>query len=157
MQADKLSKLKIELLAQQNIYVRQTQVNQSAVRASFWIAQLKASSRKPFTDGEFVKKCVNAVIEEVCPEKKDVFNTVSLSVISVSVYMSVSVSYQYQYLSISISLSITRRIEEIGGNLYAHLLETKEYQFFFISTGREHGRAGNRAAANFYLRSKCKL
>ena len=79
MRADKLSKLKIVLLAEQNIFVRQTQVNQSAVRASFRIAQLIASSRKPFTDGEFVKKCMNAVAEEVCPEKKDVFNTVSLS------------------------------------------------------------------------------
>ena len=79
MRADKLSKLKIGLLAQQNIFVRQTQVNQSAVRASFRIAQLIASSGKPFTGGEFVKKCMNAVVEEVCPEKKDVFNTVSLS------------------------------------------------------------------------------
>ena len=47
----------------------QTQVNQSAVRASFWIAQLIASSGKPFIDGEFVKKCMNAVVEEVCPKK----------------------------------------------------------------------------------------
>ena len=79
MQADKLSKLKIGLLAQQDIFVRQTQVNQSAVRASFWIAQLIASSGKSFTNSEFVKNCMNAVVERVCPEKQDVFNNVSLS------------------------------------------------------------------------------
>ncbi|KAG7508139.1 hypothetical protein JOB18_003976 [Solea senegalensis] len=39
-----------------------------------------ASCGKPFTEGEFVKKCLNVVVEEVCPEKKDVFNAVSLSV-----------------------------------------------------------------------------
>ncbi|XP_072318746.1 general transcription factor II-I repeat domain-containing protein 2-like [Eucyclogobius newberryi] len=79
MRADKLSKLKSRLLAQQKTYVGQAQLNQSYVRASFRVAQLKASSGKPFTDGEFVKKCMKAVAEEVCPEKKDVFNAVSLS------------------------------------------------------------------------------
>ena len=61
MRADKLSKLKTGLLAQQNIFVRQTQMNQSAVRASFRIAQLIASINKPFTDREFVKKCMRCV------------------------------------------------------------------------------------------------
>ncbi|TWW71377.1 CD276 antigen -like protein [Takifugu flavidus] len=50
------------------------QLNQASVGASFQAAPLIASSRKPFTDGEFVKKCINAVAEVVCPEKKDVFN-----------------------------------------------------------------------------------
>ncbi|KAK9528433.1 hypothetical protein VZT92_012621 [Zoarces viviparus] len=90
MRADKLSKLKSGLSAQQNTFVRQAQLNQSSVRASFRVAQLIPSSGKPFTDGEFVKKCMNAVAEEVCPEKEDVFNAVSLS-----------------------ASTITRRIEEI--------------------------------------------
>ena len=48
---------------------------------------------------------------EVCPEKKNVFNTVSIS-----------------------ASTITRHIEEIGGNLYAHLLpKTKEYEFFSLA------------------------
>ncbi|KAK9526369.1 hypothetical protein VZT92_015074 [Zoarces viviparus] len=58
---------------------RLAQLNQSSVRASFRVAQLIASSGKPFTDGEFDKKCMNAVAKEVCPEKEDVFNAVSLS------------------------------------------------------------------------------
>ena len=72
--ADKLSKLKSTLLAQQNTFVHHAQLNQSSVRASFRVAQLIASSGKPFTDGEFVKKCLDAVAKEMCPEKKDVFH-----------------------------------------------------------------------------------
>ena len=111
MRAGKLLKIKIGLLAQQNTFVRQTQMNQSAVRASFRIAQLLASNSKPSTDGEFVKKCMNVIVEEACPEKKDVFNTASLS-----------------------ASTITRRTEEIGGNVYAQLLQkTKEYECFSLA------------------------
>ncbi|XP_068602597.1 general transcription factor II-I repeat domain-containing protein 2-like [Brachionichthys hirsutus] len=70
-----------------------------------------ASSGKPFTDGEFVKKCIDAVAEEVCPEKNDVFNAVSLS-----------------------ASTITRRIEEIGANVYGQLQrKTKEFYFFSLA------------------------
>ncbi|TWW54118.1 hypothetical protein D4764_0104710 [Takifugu flavidus] len=74
MRTDKLSKRTSGPLAQQNTFGRQAQLNQASVGASFQAAPLIASSRKPFTDGEFVKKCINAVAEVVCPEKKDVFN-----------------------------------------------------------------------------------
>ncbi|XP_024908437.1 general transcription factor II-I repeat domain-containing protein 2-like isoform X1 [Cynoglossus semilaevis] len=52
-----------------------------------------------------------AVAEEVCPEKKDVFNAVSLS-----------------------ASTITRRIEQIGDNVYAQLQhKTKEFEFFSLA------------------------
>ena len=66
------------------MHAKLTQLNQSSVRASFHVAQLIASGGKPFTDGEFVKKCLNVVVEEVCLEKKDVFNAVSLSASTVT-------------------------------------------------------------------------
>lgn len=111
LRADKLSKLKSGLLAQQTTFVRQAQLNQASVRASFRVAQLIASCGKPFTEGEFVKKCLNAVVEEVCPEKKDVLNAVSLS-----------------------ASTITRRMEELGGNVYAQLQQkTKEFDFFSLA------------------------
>ena len=54
---------------------------------------------------------MNAVAEEVCSEKKDVFNALSLLV-----------------------STITRRIEEIGGNVYVQLQQkTKEFEFLSIS------------------------
>lgn len=111
MRAEKMSKLKTGLFAQQTTFVRQTQLNQASVRASFRVAQLIASCGKSFTEGEFVKKCLNVVVEEVCPEKKDVFNSVSLS-----------------------ASTITRRVEEIGGNVYAQLQQkTKDFQFFSLA------------------------
>ncbi|XP_023265197.1 general transcription factor II-I repeat domain-containing protein 2-like [Seriola lalandi dorsalis] len=75
------------------------------------VHKLIASSGKPFTDGEFVKKCMNAVAEEVCPERKDVLNAVSLS-----------------------ASTITRCIEELGGNVHAQLQQkTKEFDFFSLA------------------------
>ena len=56
--------------AQQSTMLRQTQMNLSSVRASFKVAQLIASCGKSFSDGEFVKKGLNAVAEEVCPDRK---------------------------------------------------------------------------------------
>lgn len=95
MRADKVSKLKSGLSAQQNRFVRQTQLNQSSIRASFQVAKLIATCGRPFSDSEFVKKCMNAVAAEVYPDKKDVLNAVSLS-----------------------TSTITRRIEEMGYNVY---------------------------------------
>lgn len=111
MRADKVLKLKGVLSAQQSTFVCQTQLNQSAVRASFQVAKLIATSGRPFSDGEFVRKCMNAVAEEVCPDKKDVLNAVSLS-----------------------ASTITRRIEEMGNNVYAQLQEkVKEFIYFALA------------------------
>lgn len=111
MRADKVLKLKGVQSAQQSAFVRQTQLNQSAVRASFQVAKLIATSGRPFSDGEFVRKCMNAVVEEVCPDKKVVLNAVSLS-----------------------ASTITRRIEEMGNNVYAQLQEkVKEFIYFALA------------------------
>lgn len=56
MRADKVSKLKSGLSAQQIRFVRQTQLNQSSIRASFQVAKLIATCGRPFSDSEFVKK-----------------------------------------------------------------------------------------------------
>ncbi len=127
IRADKVSKLKSVLSTQQNMFVRQTQLNQSSVRASFQVAKLIATSGRPFSDGEFVKKCMNAVAEEVYPDKKDVLNAVSLS-----------------------ASTITRRIEEMGFICPA-AGESERIRFFCISTGWEQWRAGHGTAANFSL------
>ncbi len=101
MRANKVSKLKSVLSTQQNIFVRQTQLNQSSVRASFQVAKLIATSGRPFSNGEFVKKCM----------KKDILNAVSLS-----------------------ANTITRRIEEMGDNVYAQLQEkVKEFDFLGLA------------------------
>lgn len=108
---DRIRRMKGGLAAQQNVFLRQTQVNQAAVRASYKVAHLLATHGKPFTDGDFVKECMLAVAEEVCPDKKDVFNAVSLS-----------------------APTMTRRIENLGDNVYDQLNEkASEFEFFALA------------------------
>uniref|UniRef100_A0AAR2KU72 DUF4371 domain-containing protein n=1 Tax=Pygocentrus nattereri TaxID=42514 RepID=A0AAR2KU72_PYGNA len=98
VRSDKIAKLKHVLTTQQNSFLKQKQLNISSVRASFQLAKLIAKSGKPFTEGEFVKQCLTAVVMEMCPEKTDSFSAVSLS-----------------------APTITRRVEEMGDNLHLQL------------------------------------
>lgn len=109
---DKVTRLKCGLAAQQSTLLRQTQMNLASVRASFMVAKLIARCGKPFSDGEFVKKCWNGgEAEEVCPDKKDVLNAVSLS-----------------------ASTVTRRIEEMGDNVHAKLKEkAKDFVYFSLA------------------------
>ena len=47
--------------------------------ASYKVAQLIAKDKRPFTDGNFVKKCMMAVAETVCSEKIKLFSGFSFS------------------------------------------------------------------------------
>ncbi|XP_069470077.1 general transcription factor II-I repeat domain-containing protein 2-like [Ambystoma mexicanum] len=108
---DKILKLKNTLTAQQNTFVKQKQLNISSLRASFQVAKLIARTDRPFMEGEFVKECLLSVAKEMCPEKADLFSTVSLS-----------------------GPTLTRRIEEMGDNLYQHLQNlTKKLSYFSLA------------------------
>ncbi|KAG9278014.1 general transcription factor II-I repeat domain-containing protein 2-like [Astyanax mexicanus] len=107
VRTDKIAKLKHELETQQNSFIKQKHLNISSVRASFQVAKLIASSGKPFTDGEFVKQCLTAVVKEMCPEKADLFSAVSLS-----------------------APTVTRRVEEMGDKLQT---QTKRLCSFSLS------------------------
>ena len=48
-------------------------------RASLAVSSIIAKKMKPFTDGEFVKECLMAVVDEVCSDKRALFSNVSLS------------------------------------------------------------------------------
>ncbi|XP_069476356.1 general transcription factor II-I repeat domain-containing protein 2-like [Ambystoma mexicanum] len=108
---DKILKLKNTLTAQQNTFVKQKQLNISSLRASFQVAKLIARTGRPFVEGEFVKECLLSVPKEMCPEKADLFRTVSLS-----------------------GPTLTWRIEEMGDNLYQHLQNlTKKLSYFSLA------------------------
>ena len=53
---------------------------------------------KPFSDGEFVKSCMLATVDAICPEKKDLISKVSLS-----------------------RQTVARHIEEMGADVRASL------------------------------------
>uniref|UniRef100_A0A8C8SQM6 SPIN-DOC-like zinc-finger domain-containing protein n=1 Tax=Pelusios castaneus TaxID=367368 RepID=A0A8C8SQM6_9SAUR len=105
---DKILKLKNGLTTQQNAFVKQKQLNISSLRASFQVAKLIARTGRPFVEGEFVKECLLSVAKEMCPEKADLFSTVSLS-----------------------GPTITRRIEEMGDNLHQRLQNSSKKLCYF--------------------------
>lgn len=75
----KISALKSSLKNQQNVFKVVTNNTESSLRASYRVAEILAKSGRPFTDSELVKDCVLAIVEEICPEQKKLFESVSLS------------------------------------------------------------------------------
>jgi hypothetical protein len=84
LREDKLKNLKSDLQRQQNIFTVSTKSNDAAVHASFAISQIIAKKSKPFTDGEYVKECIMKAAEILCPEKQQLFKTISLSLNTVA-------------------------------------------------------------------------
>ena len=76
---NKLNQLRTTLKQQSSVFQRQTTELENITLASYKVAQLIAKDKKPFTDGNFVKKCMMAVAETVCSEKIKLFSDVSFS------------------------------------------------------------------------------
>ena len=53
--------------------------NEKTFRCSFLIAQRIAQTLKPYSEGDFVKKCLTDVAEEMCPKMVQKFEKISLS------------------------------------------------------------------------------
>ena len=49
------------------------------VRCNFLIAQRIAQTMKPYSEGDFVKKCLTDVAEEMCPKMVQELEKISLS------------------------------------------------------------------------------
>ena len=75
----KIDQLKKAMLAEQSFFTRKSQESQCLTRASCNIAQLIAKSSRPFTDGDFVKECIQSICTKICPEKSSLFNKVPSS------------------------------------------------------------------------------
>ncbi|XP_025203824.1 general transcription factor II-I repeat domain-containing protein 2B-like [Melanaphis sacchari] len=81
------------------------------IRASYEVANLISRENKSFSDGDFVKKCILASVKEIIPEKMSVFENISLS-----------------------RHTITRRVEDIGGDLMSQLqIKSKTFKFFSLA------------------------
>lgn len=109
--SQKIEDMKNKLAKQQSIFMKRSNDNIAAVRASYHVAQLIADKGKPFTDGEFVKECMMKVVEEICPEKKSCFSSVSLS-----------------------ANTTMRRIEEMADDLLSQLAsKAAKFEFFSLA------------------------
>ena len=103
-----IATLKRNLSHQQSVFVNLQDVSKSAVRASFYVAQFILESGRPFTDGEFIKKCLIKVVQEMCPNELPCIRDVSLSV-----------------------FMITRRVKDIGKHLHETLKENAKFFKYF--------------------------
>ncbi|XP_030834459.1 general transcription factor II-I repeat domain-containing protein 2-like [Strongylocentrotus purpuratus] len=75
----RLDKLVTGPKRQQESFVKPTILKEKAVLSSFIVSRIIAEKCKPFSDGEFVKECMLACAEELCPKEKQKFEGVSLS------------------------------------------------------------------------------
>ena len=75
---DKLDQLKDNLKQQSSVFQKQTIDSKNNTLVSYRVAQIIAEEKRAFTDGEFAKKCMMAVVESICLEKKELFLNVSL-------------------------------------------------------------------------------
>ena len=67
---NKLSRLINTLKQQSSVFQSQTTESENNTLASYKVAQLTANDKGLFTHGDFVKKCMMALVETVYPEKK---------------------------------------------------------------------------------------
>ena len=83
LRSEKYESMKRGLKAQTNLFTRKFAENESVTRTSYKIVHKKAERGKPFTDGNFIKECMMEAANDLCPEKADLFGSISLSASSV--------------------------------------------------------------------------
>lgn len=105
----KIQSLKKNLVTQQNVFKKKCNDNNAALKASYRVAELIGKGGRAYTDGDFIKTCLKAVVEEMCPDKLSVIETVSLS-----------------------ARTVTRRIEDIGEEL-VFCLKDRASKFMYYS------------------------
>ena len=95
---DAIDRLSGNLQKTTSFFRKQTAEADKISRASYEVSRILARRMKPFSDGDFIKECLVAVVDSVCPEQRSVFESVSLS-----------------------SRTVRRRIDEMSDNVYDSL------------------------------------
>nr|KAF6369027.1 hypothetical protein mMyoMyo1_010433 [Myotis myotis] len=72
-------RLMAKLQAQQNVFHRQTAIQETTTKASFMLSFKLAKASKPLSEGEFLKECMIETAGLLCPESKGKFEKLSLS------------------------------------------------------------------------------
>ena len=75
----KVKQLNKQLKSQRFMFQKMHHDKEKTVRCSFLIAQGIAQTMKPYSEGDFVKKCLTDVAEEMCPKMVQEFEKISLS------------------------------------------------------------------------------
>ena len=104
-----VGKLIKELKEQQTIFVKKRDDTDDIIRASYIVSEKIAKHSKNYSDGEFVKECLLAVVDILCPSRKKEIDNISLS-----------------------RRTVTRRIDELATNIEIGLKELAS-KFKYIS------------------------
>jgi ribosomal protein S4 len=65
-----VSDLRKNLTSQQTLMTKSTNDSEIAVKASYTVSEIIAKRLKLYSDGKFVKECLEVVGDIICPEKK---------------------------------------------------------------------------------------
>ena len=69
---DEIAGLKKSLSSPQKFFQKVTIQEDSTIKASYTVAYLIAKKSKPFTDGEFIKRCIECTADIICHEKRGI-------------------------------------------------------------------------------------
>ena len=98
------------LKRQQNVFVKQTTIQEAATKANFVLAYKTAKHNKTFSEGGFLKDCMLDALDIVCLEVKTKYEAISLS-----------------------GRTIVRSIDAISQNLSEQLLEAgKSFEWYSL-------------------------
>ena len=106
---NKFNQLRTTVKQQSSVFQRQITELENITLASYKVAQLIAKDKRPFTDGDFVKKCMMAVAETVCSEKIKLFSGFSFSARTITRQIrkiSENVKYNQKYCFEDLQFSI---------------------------------------------------
>ena len=103
------------LLKEQQVFITQTRICEGATRAGSVIAHKIARESMHFTDGEFVKGCLFACSNILCPKETITFDNVSLS-----------------------RRTIIRRVEKIATNLHDQVKYKSRLCLFFFTIDKSN-------------------
>uniref|UniRef100_UPI00358E1D8A general transcription factor II-I repeat domain-containing protein 2-like n=1 Tax=Myxine glutinosa TaxID=7769 RepID=UPI00358E1D8A len=106
---DAMVRLSGNLEKQTSLFRKQNTEAEKVTRASYEVSRILARRMKPFADGDFIKECLLAVVDSVCPEQRSAFENVSLS-----------------------SRTVRRRIEDMSENVHDSL-KTRSSNFVAFS------------------------
>ncbi|UYV64743.1 EPM2AIP1 [Cordylochernes scorpioides] len=129
VRTEKFEALKRGLKSQQSLFTKVKTEQEAATRASFRVALEIAKRGKPFTDGEMIKECIIAVVEEMCPEKVNLLKTVSMS-----------------------ANTVARRVENIAENISSQLLDKNGHVEWFSLALDESTDVSDTAQVLIYIR-----
>lgn len=132
---DKVTKLKSALWKQRRLFTTINQSNEDSVRASFVISELIAKSSRPFTEGLFIKECLLKASDILCPDKKKLFESLSLS-----------------------PNTVATRITELADNVEKQLIEVaKDFEAFSIALDESTDVSDTAQCAVFIRGVDCSL